>query len=536
MCTLTQDAQGNLEHAMNLVLDMGDDQAPPTFVSENALVPVQRPPASAGAAHMPAADAPLPPYTADGEVEMQHAVAASLNDSRNAAEDDQLLQALADSMGSESGATAELVESIRSRTREPQAPVVLMSPAPLHSVTTSVVQALCAADSFCRALECAPRDPRTPTDDYWAGASPNHPLGVSDVGLVQRLQTLVLYTKSTDHGAVILGDVSRAYPRELMLLASRGETHALVDAYIDAFAAYYADDAQAVQARSEPEAARAAYQYACEHLFCSYAAPAVSGAPAPHGDAQPTNSITLRHTSSDSSVTSCLWSKLAGGAGADSLLITTPADVLVFPVQHMDDAPHFRIDEQIFLDPFLWDKRNGEPVDSDDRWRQVEIYDTTFGELLRQRQILTAPNGVPINPLFATSQTYLASSTERVEQHAELNAWLSHVSELISKRIKDIDYSLAETQAAAFECKHALQRDAATHAADPSMRTVAYDLCAALFSSSSAYWAYLRYGGSWWMVEDGIATKSTWDAVVNDDRGVAAGQGIYMLCYQRKSE
>ena len=471
---------------------------------------------------------------ADGEVEMQQAVAASLNDSRNAAEDDQLLQALTDSMGSESGATKELVESIRNRTRKPQEPVVLMSPAPLYNVATSVVQALYASDSFCRALECAPRDPRTPTDYYWAGASPNLALGVSDVSLVRRLQTLMHYTKTTDHGAVILGDVSRAYPRELMLLASRGETHALVDAYIDAFAAYYADEAQAVQPRSEPESARAAFQYACEHLFCSYAAPAVSGAPAPHSNAQPTNSITLRHTTSDRSVTSCLWSKLAGGAGADSLLITTPADVLVFPVQHMDGAPHFHIDEQIFLDPFLWDKRNGEPIDSDERWRQVEIYDTTFGELLRRRQIFTAPNGVPLDPLFTTAQTHLTSSTERVEQHAELNAWLSHVSELISKRIKDIDYSLAETQAAAIECKHALQKDAATQAADPSMTTVAYALRAALFSSGDANWAYIRYGDAWWMVEDGVATKIAWDAIANDDRGVAAGQGIYMLCYQRK--
>ena len=384
---------------MNLVLDMGD-APPPTFVPEH----------TAGSVGPPVPDRPaLPPpqYSQTDDVDMQRAVAASLTDAPRADEDDALLQALTESMSQDSVAK-ELVEDIRSRKRVSGAPVALVAPAPVFQITTQMVQALLAAAPFRAALSSAPRDLRTVTDDYWAGSSPEVPPGVTInqneictqlLTVVQRLQTLAKYVEDTEHGAVIVGDVAGAVPRDLLHLACRGDTHTLVEStllltdFIDAIAALYADDAQMSALYGLDAKSRAAFSHACDHLFRSYAAPAAAGAPLPGiQDTLVTHSITLRHTSSDANVSSCLWSKLAGGSDADSILITRPADVLALPIIHAAGMTRFNIDEIIYLDSFLWEKRNGERIDNDDRWRQIEIYDATCNELLRRREQLVSPS------------------------------------------------------------------------------------------------------------------------------------------------
>ncbi|WFD34621.1 hypothetical protein MCUN1_001462 [Malassezia cuniculi] len=465
------------------------------------------------------------------DVDMQRAVAASLSDAPGASEDDELFQALAASVQSGDGVSEELINTLRECERTPGAPVALVAPMTIYQVATHAIQALLAAGPFQKALQSAAKDQRVLPENYWSGEQPEALTDTSaaaSTSLIQRLQTLAAYTAQTNHAAVITGDLAAAIPRDILLLASQGDAYGLLESLIDAIAALYADDTQ-MSLTQDP-----AFAEARDHLFRSYAAPAVAGAPVPSlEDSLLTNSITLRHTQSSTNVSSCLWSKLAGSGDSDSILITTPAQVLALPVVHATNTPRFQIDEVIYLDPFLWEKRNGERIDIDDRWRQIDIYDETCAELCRQREKLVSPSGRAIEPLIKTVQEHLTSASERVEKNSELNQWLTKTTQLLSSRVKDIDRSLDETRKAAAECKAKLLAEAAERDANPEFQTVPYSLCAALFASDDQLWAYVRSEQKWWLVEDGAVTLSSWETLANDDRGSAASEGVYMLCYEQ---
>lgn len=146
---------------------------------------------------------------------------------------------------------------------------------------------------------------------------------------------------------------------------------------------------------------------------------------------------------------------------------------------------------------------------------------------------VVADQGHSLQPLIKIAQQHFATSTDRVEVHAELNQWLARVSDLIASRVADIDRSITETRATAAECKKELQAATAACEADPKFRTVPFVLSSALFAHDDALWTYVRHDSKWWLVQEGTASEVAWETVAGDSRGAASSQGVYMLVYER---
>lgn len=383
-------------------------------------------------------------------------------------------------------------------------------------------------------------------DGYWAGAEATRapgptaipPRDSAAVHLVQRIQTLFVFMQHSSRAAVVLGDIVPVLPRAMVLQMSRGaEMHVvlelfletLVQAYLDA--GHLAADQVVSTSRTATVAARSAYALRARRLFQSYAAAACDTAPASAtaavpGEAQPTATITLTHTATDTDVSSCLFSKLMASADMHSLLITHAADVLLLPVQHTPGVQtRFTLEETVYLDPFVWDTHNGQRIDTDPRWRQLQDAQAEWTALASRRAQLQAPRGDALRPLLA--------SCERVgvagDAYAGVATWLGHVATAL-----DADEHALDARLAALDDSMQAMRTALV-AERPACRAgqYAYTLRALLLASTAGDCTYVQEGDQWFHVEAGHASPVRFADVCADKRGADEGHGVALLAYAR---
>jgi len=163
--------------------------------------------------------------------------------------------------------------------------------------------------------------------------------------------------------------------------------------------------------RSATDAAREQWLGEQQCTFQSFAAVAADApTDAPPRDTQPTASITLEHTESHCFVHACLYSKLAASATLDSLLITRPADVLFFNVQHVGTSlPSFHIEPRLYLDAFCWEQRHGARIDGSEQARRLAEDDARLAALQGKRGSLHSPASQEGSALRRTASLNLAS-------------------------------------------------------------------------------------------------------------------------------
>lgn len=292
--------------------------------------------------------------------------------------------------------------------------------------------------------------------------------------------------------------------------------------------------------RSATDAAREQWLGEQQCTFQSFAAVAADApTDAPPRDTQPTASITLEHTESHCFVQACLYSKLAASATLDSLLITRPADVLFFNVQHVGtNLPSFHIEPRLYLDAFCWEQRHGARIDGSEQARRLAEDDARLAALQGKRASLHSPAGEQLRPLLRTAQAHFAGRDESYEHSAQaprpnVRDWLAHLDDAVAERIRAVDSEIDALRARVDAARADATRARRADADDPALRAVGYELYAALFYCHSDTWAYVRHGTGWWRVADGFATAVDEADVLGDTRGADTGEGVFHLVYVR---
>ena len=311
--------------------------------------------------------------------------------------------------------------------------------------------------------------------------------------MIQRLQTLFGFATFTARAAVATGDTDALLPKDVILRASHQESlcvliETFLEAIVRAWLAVSDVEMQDIKLSSRTATESMQHSFLRERrlLFQSFAAPALSteattkpdslldrntknvldtGTSKDHDDAmtaptdthsneadassmhevrptngstsfmpasQPTSTITLVHTPTESSVPACLWRKLASKNNMDSLLITEPAEVLLLPIQHTSVSSPFSIDMTVHLDPFLWEKRRGERVDGDASAKQAEALEQELAILDAKRTLYCESNQGPMLSLLQQAEMHLTN----VAKSDALAQWLRRVREALEHRIQ----------------------------------------------------------------------------------------------------
>lgn len=531
----------------------------------------------------PDSDGAPPAYTdaPEEDATLQQAMAASLNEqqearpSGSASEEDQLMKVLAESVQSDTsdgaGATQQNEDFRRMHLGEARAegaPVALVSPVPVYRTVALLIQALYASPPVRAAvLAFSMPDSRTRSlDGYWSGKSPSGErerdmsalpdvpaMQRGAVDLVQRLQTLFAYMERTSRAAVATGDLVNLVPRALVLMASENAPPSVfAEAYLEALATDWHSAAQAeasrlvLSTRGATDPAREELLRAKLQVLYTYALAALPAGqeaeqpPAPQ-EAQPAACITLLHTALDATVPACLRSKLAGAEGMDSLLITQPADVLLFVVRHRQEngepLPRFRIDPTVYLDPFLWEHQRGRRIDEDERWREIEAWEAESVNLRTRIDRLRRPGGTELDPLVTRVVRHFALPRDDGEVPAErvsIAERLRRIQDVVRGRLAPLERAYAEARNRAVQAKTQLNAELDARDSAPEMRTVGYDLTSVLLADGTAQWAHVQHHGRWFTVGDGKVHETSEQAACTDERGAADGDGVYLLCYARR--
>lgn len=425
--------------------------------------------------------------------------------------------------------------------------MALVPSVPVYTAVALVLEALYAIPSARDAFLGFPLPEHvTSVSSYWAGAhaarTPNETAipvqAYPSVVLVQRVQTLFTVMQHTSRAALVLGDIVDVVPRDYMLQASRNaEMHVLLEVFLESLVHAYLEamliavETIVCSSRTATVAARAEQAGHDRGLFQSYATTALAAPEdgAMPGEAQPTATITLVHSETDTFVRACLFSKLMASSEMDSLLITRPADVLLLNVQHQAEAalPPFRIEESISLDTFLWHTRRGGRIDNDPRWQQLQTWDDEKLALAQQRARLVAPMGKPVHELLTTCAKVRAAG----DQYAELADWMGDVQHALHAEVQTLDVRLGELHDAMLTTRAALVRE--LDAAASETQEYAYTLYAVLLASRQGDCAYVRDGEQWYKLEQGRADRVSFDDLARDRRGLDEGRGVSHLAYAR---
>lgn len=275
-------------------------------------------------------------------------------------------------------------------------------------------------------------------------------------------------------------------------------------------------------------------------LLQTYAAvasdqPKEADVPPSFADAQPTTSITLAHTDTEASVPACLWEKLAGSDGMDSLLLTEPADVLLLNVQHHTTAVPFRLDPVVFLDPFLWQKRHGHRLDGDEHARAVQELTAKLGALEADRLALLQPTGEPILPKLDAVRAYSASAESGAEVSRDLRDWVSQVHAAVQGKAERLERDLTECQQQLHDARTSLSQLREAYVQDPENQKMPYDLCAAIFQTPEKEWVACQHAGTWWRIEHSPGAQHAWDEVQRVPSEMPTdANGLVHLVYTRR--
>lgn len=467
-CSALHDAQGNMEWAMNRILDGPPSAAPPPSLP------------------MPERSFTAPPSYAtcqstqpqeDQDADFQRAVAASMVEQPAASaasnEDDELMRALAESVQDAPPARPDLA-----RRRHKHEPVVFVPSISTYKAVAWALQALYAAAPLRMALcRCPQPDLRTNLAQYWNGASPSGPIPTvsRNIQLLQRIQTLFCFATHTVRAVVVTGDTDAILPNDIMLQASwQHDMHALIKAFVDLLAHAWNTSTCLEE----------------NHLFQLFALPTDTSSPT---EAQSMSTIVLDHTATETSVPACLSHKLA--EHERPYLISQAPLVLCLPVRHTTTEP-FRIDLTVYLDPFLWDKRTEDEaaVQCASLVSQYHTLDAEKSQWAVRLESLTDHDALSS---VQQSEAYLKHIAQ-----SPLSEWMTRIREALEQRVSDASSYISALDEQLTSLRTIMTQLQEKRSNDPAWQTVPYDLCAAVFQSNESEWAYVQHDSQWWRLED----------------------------------
>lgn len=495
-CSALHDAQGNIEWAMNHILDGPASHAPPPSL------PSPLPERSFTAPPSYAECQSAQPQE-DQDADFQRAVAASMVEQPAAPaasnEDDELMRALAESVQGAPPARPDLA-----RRRQKHEPVVFVPSIPTYKAVAWALQALYAAAPLRMALYMYPQpDSRTNLAQYWNGASPSGPIPAAsqNIQLLQRMQTLFYFATHTVRAVVVTGDTDAILPSDIMLQASwQQDMHALIKAYVDLLAHAWNTSTCLEE----------------HHLFQMFVVPTDTSAPT---EAQSMSTIVLNHTATETTVPTCLLHKLA--EHEQTYLISQAPLVLCLPVRHTTTEP-FRIDLTVYLDPFLWDKHTEDDV-------AVQC-----ASLASQYKALDAEKSQWTIRLESLAEHDALSSAQQSEAYLEhvaqspLSDWMTRIREALEQRVSDARSRISALDEQLISLRTMMTQLQEKRSNDPAWQTLPYDLCAAVFQSNESEWAYVQHDSQWWRLEDAHV-----QAV--DPHVMAMDPGVVFLVYTQRA-
>ena len=501
-------------------------------------------------------------------------------------EDEQLRQALEASVQSHN----DLMQSTGSGARTPAlpqhletdlqsrrangAPIAMAAPFTSLEAVAALLQALFAAPPVRAAyLASRPVDTRgSDLSNYWKGASPTDPSMEpaaaaaaqppldSHIDLSRRMQTLFAFATLSQRPLCVVKDVTALAPSEVIARGSdRSPAHQVASLFyefvVDSFTKHVASFSEAILETPGVEPVEADALWMNDAIFLSSGAaalsspaslPNASGA-APKSE-QRRSCIQLRHDSVNSDTYSCLRAALA--SDGDGALLTRTASVISMGVDHAiptadGGPPPFTINERLYLDSLMWDRRQGVRLDAELRDDEMMRLNTMRQDLEARKRKLMGDGGRPLSEVLSGAKRYFeqiatpADGTDpiRAASLAEAGPQISRILEAAQADIAATDQVIAKIQAQ-IDAKRALVAERAKReASNPEWTQLAYNLCAVLYQEAGSCVTLVKQhsSGTWWKMVGGRAVQVEQEEVVMG-RAQDPSLGVFWLVYARAED
>lgn len=487
-------------------------------------------------------------------------------------EDEQLRQALEASVqshhnllrsngsGARTPALPQHLETDLQSRRIPGAPIAMVAPFSSLEVVAALLQALFAAPQVRRAyLAARPPDSRgSDLSNYWKGASPteilsdptDRPTLEAHFELAQRIQTLFAFAQLSQRPFCVIKDVTSLAPSEVIARGADLSPPVKVaslfyEFVVESFTKHVTAVSDLILNTAGAEATQTDALWMDEGLFLSSGAAALTSpasslvngsqatndtsspvaAPAPKIEQQ-RSFLQLRHDSINSDIYSCLRAALASdGEGA---LLTRTARTISMGIEHAlptvdGGPPPLTINERIYLDSLMWDRRQGVRLDAELRDLEMVRLDTMRQELEARRRKLLGDGGRPSAEVLQGAKRYFAEvATAGDGTDLIRSSSLSEAAPQISKILEAVQADLAATDQliakvrAQIDAKRALVAERAKReAANPEWTQLAYDLCAVLCHEGGRCVTMVKQpNGTWWKMANGRAIQVDREDVV----------------------
>ena len=208
--------------------------------------------------------------------------------------------------------------------------------------------------------------------------------------------------------------------------------------------------------------------------------------PAPQSIPVAKTYLGLVHDSVNRDVYSCLRSALA--ADGEAALMTDAAQVLCLSVVHRTDESleRFSVDETLYVDPFMWDKRGGVRLDSEMQTGAVAGLNESLRELEARKRKLNGDGGKDTKTLLQASIKYfeeLAISPDdevRAAVQKEAGPQLRNVVAELEAELESTDEAIASITTRVRGMRAEARERAKEEALKPEWRTVSCGSACAL--------------------------------------------------------
>ncbi|KAJ1593900.1 hypothetical protein NDA11_006588 [Ustilago hordei] len=507
-------------------------------------------------------------------------------------EDEQLRQALEASVqshhdllrsngsGARTPALPQHLEIDSQTRRSPGAPIVMVAPFASLEVVAMLLQALFAAPPVRRAYLAA-RSPDSRGSDlssYWKGASPTdatsdrvtRPALEAHFDLSQRIQALFAFAQLSHRPLCVVKDVTSLAPSEVV---ARGAdlsppikvASLFYEFVVESFTKHVRAVSELILNTEGAEATQNDALWMDEGLYLSSGGPALTSPPSPRTNGpqetkdtpiavsrtpkleQQRSFLQLRHDSINSDIYSCLRAALASdGEGA---LLTRTARTISMGIEHASPTaeggpPPLTINERIYLDSLMWDRRQGVRLDAELRDLEMACLDALSQELEARKRKLLGDGGRPSSEVLQGAKRYFAEvATPGDDMDSIRSCSLAEAAPQISKIMEAVHADLASTDQliakvrAQIDAKRALvAARAKREAVNPEWTQLAYDLCAVLCHEAGRYVTMVKQpDGTWWKTANGRAIRVDREDVVMG-RAQDPSLSVFWVVYARAED
>ncbi|MCO5585069.1 hypothetical protein L7F22_039001 [Adiantum nelumboides] len=446
-------------------------------------------------------------------------------------------------------------------------PVGIVPPLPFMRIFALALQALYASEPFrdamlavqftdIRITEANGQGLEDLMTDYWRGKSPaniNKPTGevwvknaISTneqhfIDIFMRLMTLFAFMTYTKRSVVVAEDVITHSPFRnnyaYVMNSERKPPHDILSCYVQGLLDAMINVSTELEKRSPQICDSKSFKKTFQSFTVNAVAPQkdedqLKNPRKPRGDPYESVLHTLMQTNTNNTVYRALYSTLAD----EKTLYSMPAESLFFSLGRPglynpnfaagwqangveDVESSFTIDPVIFLDAFMFHRRNGvqlglDPVDIKQRQNRIE-------ELEKYKKAIVMHEGEDIRLNLRASIEYFQSlcvddgsdslrTSSLDEAGPRLEAILAHLEEEITK----VDSLLAEEKAAVEKARSTILAEFEETIANPKYQTMAYNLQAILVDDGiDDAWAYVYQQndqggeGKWWKICAGEVTQ-----------------------------